>query len=138
MNFFNALGQKSLRAVWLGVLLLGSLNVGHAQIKSEKPQKSVVKSELKTLFDDRKVSGSITVYDSKKDLWYFSGETDPFKGDLPASTFKIPNLLIALETGVIQSTTETVLWNNRKLNPALYGERKAIERDMTVEEAFRE
>lgn len=50
---------------------------------------------------------------------------------VPASTFKIPNSLIALETGVVTGPDEVFKWDGR---PALM---KEWERDMTFSEAIR-
>lgn len=54
----------------------------------------------------------------------------------PASTFKIINLLIALETGVIKDELDTVGWIG-SIDTAIYGYRPSIYKDMTVDEAFR-
>lgn len=54
---------------------------------------------------------------------------------LPASTFKIFNLLIALETKTIKDENEIVKWTG-KIDTVKYGFRPGIYRDMTVKEAF--
>jgi len=54
---------------------------------------------------------------------------------LPASTFKIINLLIALETGVIKDETEMIKWPGIT-DTTRYGYRPEIYRDLTVKEAF--
>ena len=48
------------------------------------------------------VEGSITIYDYKNKKWTYSDEADAKIATLPASTFKILNSMIALETGVIK------------------------------------
>lgn len=45
------------------------------------------------------VSGSTTIYDLKRDIWFSNDTQDSKKRTLPASTFKIFHSLIALETG---------------------------------------
>ena len=54
---------------------------------------------------------------------------------LPASTFKIINALIALETGVIQDENDLVKWVG-EADKVLYGYRPEIYHDMAVKEAF--
>ena len=53
----------------------------------------------------------------------------------PASTFKVINLLIALETGVIKDENEIVKWVGTT-DTVRYGYRPEIYRDMTVKKAF--
>lgn len=87
-------------------------------------------SELKKVFEQFGANGSILIYDQQRNS--YAGYNlprcnTPFS---PASTFKIPNTLIALETGI--ATPETVFkWN---------GEKRAFptwEKDMDIREAFR-
>ena len=62
-------------------------------------------------FQDLGIEGSILIYDSNADRSYGHGcdrNTTPF---LPASTFKILNALIALETGVIASDLSLLTWD---------------------------
>lgn len=88
------------------------------------------------LFTDCKVQGSITLYDYKKQKWIYSDSTDARLPMQPASTFKIINLLIALETGVIKDENEIVRWPGYT-DTVLYGYRPDIYKDMTIEEAFK-
>ena len=55
---------------------------------------------------------------------------------LPASTFKIINTLIALETGVIADENEIVKWPG-KTDTVKYGYRPDIYHDMSLKEAFK-
>lgn len=87
-------------------------------------------STLKKLFDKYNVDGSILIY-NQKSREYLGYNLDRCNiGFCPASTFKIPNTLIALECGVV--TLDSVFkWN---------GEKRAFqtwERDMTLSEAFK-
>lgn len=56
-------------------------------------------------------------------------------GKLPTSTFKIINLLIAHETGVIKDENDLFNWNGEK-DTVKYGFRPETYRDMTIKEAF--
>ncbi len=86
-------------------------------------------------FMDCGVQGSTTIYDYKHNNWLFSDPADAKTPSLPASTFKIINLLIALETGVIKDEKEVIRWPG-KTDTTFYGYRPEIYRDMTVREAF--
>lgn len=92
--------------------------------------------ELAQPFRDCRVQGSITLYDYKTGHWTFSDSIDAARATQPASTFKIINLLIALESGVIRDEQEVVKWPGHT-DTVLYGYRPDIYKDMTVAEAFR-
>jgi beta-lactamase class D len=86
-------------------------------------------------FKDCGINGSITVFDFKNKRWIYSDTADAKRETLPASTFKVINLLIALETGVIKDENDMVKWIG-KTDTTLYGYRPDIYKDMTVKEAF--
>lgn len=90
---------------------------------------------LQQPFNDCHIQGSITLYDYKNQQWIFSDSIDAQKETLPASTFKVINLLIALETGVIKDENEVVNWVGYT-DTTRYGYRPEIYRDMTVKKAF--
>jgi beta-lactamase class D len=91
--------------------------------------------DLTTPFKNCNASGSITIYDYKKQQWTSSDEVDSQSETQPASTFKIINLLIALETGVIKDENEVIEWPG-STDTTLYGYRPEIYKDITVKEAF--
>lgn len=87
------------------------------------------------LLQDCQFNGSVTIYDHSRAQWYYTDSADAFREAQPASTFKIINLLIALETGVIKDEMAIVKWPG-KTDTSLYGYRPDIYKDMTVKEAF--
>lgn len=91
--------------------------------------------DLRKPFQDCHIGGSTTIYDYKKHQWLFSDQTDSRKETLPASTFKLINSLIALETGVIKDENDVVNWVSQ-VDTVRYGYRPDIYHDMTVKEAF--
>ena len=91
--------------------------------------------ELVTPFNKCRVQGSTTIYDYKNKKWMYSDAADANKATLPASTFKIVNLLIALQSGVITDENEIVKFTEKQ-DTMLYGYRPEIYRDMTVKKAF--
>lgn len=65
-------------------------------------------------------SGTAQVFDADRSA----------RGYLPASTFKIPNTMIALETGVAAGPDEVFPWNGTKYEVAAWN------KDLTFKEAF--
>ena len=65
-------------------------------------KKNIYTPDLKLILDSSNVIGSIMVYDAQKQLYYSNDFKWANTGRLPASTFKIVNSIIALETGVVE------------------------------------
>lgn len=97
----------------------------------------VVRPDLLKLFSDCHVDGSIVLFDDVTEQWIISDTLAVHRQALPASTFKILNLLIALETRAIVDEMEVIPWPGT-VDTTKYGYRPDIYRDMTVAEAFRE
>lgn len=87
-------------------------------------------------FRDCHITGSITIYDYKSNKWISSDIVDSHAGTLPASTFKIINTLIALETGAIADEHEIIKWPGQT-DTVKYGYRPDIYHDMSMKKAFR-
>jgi beta-lactamase class D len=66
---------------------------------------------LERHFKDLGVEGSIAIYDSKQDRLYQHNPSRNAKAFLPASTFKILNSLIALETKIIPDELAILTWD---------------------------
>jgi beta-lactamase class D len=82
-------------------------------------------------FQSLNVEGSIVIYDSKNDrIWQHNPQRNA-TAFLPASTFKILNSLIALETGVITDEITVLTWDGitRKI--------PAWNRDLNMREAIK-
>jgi beta-lactamase class D len=91
--------------------------------------------DFATPFKDCNAEGSITLYDYRNKKWLFSDVAYAKVETLPASTFKIINMLIALETGVIADENQVVKWVGGT-DTAKYGYRPDIYHNMSVKEAF--
>jgi beta-lactamase class D len=94
-----------------------------------------VRTDFKHYFDECNSRGSVVIFDNNKKVWIVSDTVLSKNEQLPASTFKIINLLIALETGVISDENEIVKWPG-EIDTVKYGYRPEIYHDMTVKEAF--
>jgi len=85
--------------------------------------------DLKKFFDEYGVKGSFVVYDLNKDSYFYFDSTRCCKQFIPASTFKIPNSIIGLETGVIADENFVIPWDSVK-------RREACDKDLTLKEAI--
>ena len=65
-------------------------------------------------FDKPGLKGSFILYDLKKDRFTVYNEAQMHESFLPASTFKICNSLIGLETGVIPDESFLIRWDGVK------------------------
>jgi beta-lactamase class D len=96
----------------------------------EKSTLEIIKPEFKTILDSSLVEGAILIYDSKKDIYYSNDFEWCKKGFLPASTFKITNSIIALETKVVENDSTLFKWNGEKRRL------KNWEQDLILKDAF--
>ena len=96
--------MKRIAVFWI---LLMSLTMT-CQTKNSKGKETLV-PEFNKILDSLKVKGSILIY-SFTDKTYYSNDFSWAKtGIIPASTFKIPNSIIALETGVIKNESDVFI-----------------------------
>ncbi len=79
------------------------------------PMNSEIREGLATRFTDEGTVGTFVAYKVDDYLVIASDRERSGEGRLPASTFKIPNSLIALETGVVQDPDKDVFkWDGVK------------------------
>ncbi|MCG9792940.1 class D beta-lactamase [Flavobacterium algicola] len=115
-------------ALLLNLLLLVNFSA-NCQIKNLKPSE-IKKSEFGNVLDSLKVTGAILIYDVGNKKYYSNDFAWTKTGIIPASTFKIPNSIIALETGIIKSDSTVFKWDGEKRRF------KKWEEDLTFKEAF--
>ena len=102
---------------------------------TSKNDEVLVRQDFKKYFDQCNVDGAIAIYDNKNHKWILSDTVTTRKETLPASTFKIINLLIALETKTIASENDIVKWPG-STDTIKYDYRPNIYHDISVKEAF--
>lgn len=102
----------------------------NADKKELNNEKQVVNLEFQSILDSAKLEGSILVYDFQEEIYYSNDFKWANIGKLPASTFKIPNSIIALESGVVDNDSTLFKWdgNTRYL--------KIWEQDLIFRDAF--
>ncbi|WP_282179187.1 class D beta-lactamase [Maribacter stanieri] len=118
-------------AIFLILFISCKENKGITTInKEQSANKNIIKSEFQSIIDSSDVIGSILIYDLSKDIYYSNDFEWSNKGNLPASTFKIANSIIGLETGVIENDSVIFKWD---------GEKKWLknwEQDLILRDAF--
>jgi beta-lactamase class D len=70
-------------------------------------------SNYQKFFDSLSVKGSTTIFDFKNQKWIYTDSLDAERKTLPASTFKILNSLIILETKAVDNEHETLTWDGK-------------------------
>lgn len=103
---------------------------------SRSDEKILIRPDFGKYFSNCQVEGSTLIYDNTNKTWICSDMEDAKTENLPASTFKIVNLLIALETKVIKDENDIVKWPGQT-DTVKYGYRPDIYHDMSVKEAFK-
>ncbi|MDQ8021450.1 MAG: class D beta-lactamase [Moraxellaceae bacterium] len=105
---------------------IASAGAGTARSESWQDQPALLKR-----FEERGMRGTFVVLDSQDRRWIAADSKRAFQRFRPASTFKIPNTLIALETGVARDEKQAYKWD---------GQKRWVEdwnRDLDLTEAFR-
>jgi len=74
--------------------------------------KNEIRDDFKQSYDAYKVQGSFVLYDLKNDKYLFYNRSQFEQVFTPASTFKICNSLIGLETGVIADENFVIQWDS--------------------------
>ena len=92
--------------------------------------KKVIQPEFQNILNAKNVKGSVLIYDFKKETYYSNDFDWATIGFLPASTFKIPNSIIALELGVVKNDSTLFTWNGEKRDY------KVWEQDLVLKQAF--
>jgi beta-lactamase class D len=72
------------------------------------------KIDFREIFKQLGVEGSIVIYDQSNNKFYEHNPPRNSKAFFPASTFKILNTLVALETGVIRDDITVLTWDGIK------------------------
>lgn len=86
--------------------------------------------DVKKYFDEYDVKGSFMVYDMYSGKYYYYDSARCFTRFTPASTFKIPNSIIGLETGVIADENYIIKWDSTN-------SRETCNRDLTLKDAIK-
>ncbi|HLO50080.1 MAG TPA: class D beta-lactamase [Kamptonema sp.] len=123
------------------VVLIGTVSILFQAMPSasipksaiEQPHHNVVAQNMDfgKHFRELGVEGSILIYDSKNDRIFQHNPQRNATAFLPASTFKILNSLISLETGVIPNEIAVLTWDGIQRDIPEWN------RDLNMKEAFK-
>lgn len=99
------------QAIWVLILAVCGLTA------CKQKQSTEIREDFKKYYDQFQVEGSFALYDTRQDKYTFYNQ-DQFKQAFsPASTFKICNSLIGLETEVIKDENFVIPWDSIVRNP---------------------
>lgn len=101
------------------------------QEESVKPSAREERIDFGKFFPHAGTEGSFTLYDLQKDAYQIWNPERSAKRFRPASTFKIFNSLVAIETGVINDENEMITWDGVKRQIPLWN------RDHTLRSAIK-
>ncbi len=91
-------------------LLLSSLMM--VLISCASPSEKISYRDFGNFYDRFEVEGTFVLYDLKKEAFIIHNTEEAAKPVTPASTFKIVNSLIGLETGVVSDASFTIRWDS--------------------------
>ncbi len=80
---------------------------------AQEPRHWQMRTDWARVFEEAGVRGSAVIFDEARDTWHVFDRTRAEHAYLPASTFKITNALVALETGVIKDEFEVIRWDGK-------------------------
>ncbi|OJJ17946.1 hypothetical protein BKI52_29255 [marine bacterium AO1-C] len=128
-----------MKKIYFFILLLAGFACSQPKDQSQTKEDSgqtkqspqlVVDSTLKELVKTAPVKGAILIYDYQQKRYYSNDFDWAKRGQLPASTFKIPNSLIALEVGTVKDDSTLLKWDGKKRYLKIW------EKDMIFRQGF--
>lgn len=81
---------------------------------------------IKNIFAKYGVDGCFVLYNQEADSSLIYNDKLSHTGYLPASTFKIPHALIALEEGLVSTSTDTIKWNGHEWSHAAWNKDQTL------------
>lgn len=125
------LTMKLNHLVFLSIFFLSCSNKKKNPTVEKSTTKNQIQSqEFQSILDDSDVKGSILIYDFQKDTYYSNDFEWANTGKLPASTYKIPNSIIALEAGVVENDSTLFKWDGQQRGLRVW------EQDLIFRDAF--
>lgn len=125
----------SIRLVfWLLTVTLCSCD--NSKPPQQKPPASselgtIHSAALEEIIQNAGLEGSILLFEAKTNTYYSNDFTWANTGFLPASTYKIPNSIIALETGIVKRSETIFYWDGEPRGM------EAWEADLSFDQAFK-
>lgn len=121
--------MKSLFSIIIALVLI--LNIAKSQTSPVLNSLKKINAEsIQKIIDSAHVKGSVLIFDPQQKTLYSNDFDWCNKGFLPASTFKIPNSIIALELGIVKDDSTLFKWNGEKRRLPVW------EQDLIFRDAF--
>jgi beta-lactamase class D len=90
----------------------------------------IINETIQSILDSADLRGTIVIFNSQENTYTSNDFQWADSRFLPASTFKIPNTIIALETGLLRDENTVLKWNGEK------HWMEAWNKDLKLKEAF--
>ena len=118
-------------ALLFALALLASACVNSQSSHLARDARLIEREDFGRYFQEEDVRGTFVLYDLRSDRFLVHDSERARKRFIPASTFKIVNSLIALETGSIADTSTVLKWDGQEREVAAWN------RDHSMTTAFR-
>ncbi len=92
-----------------------------------KGEENIVEKDFSEYFNQINSQGCIIIYDNSNDVYFVYNKKQTTSGILPASTFKIYNSLIALETGVASDKDFQIEWDGKEYEFKSWNQNQTLE-----------
>ena len=89
-----------------------------------------INKDFKKYFDEYDVEGCFVLFNQAEDEYIRYNSILCDTGYIPASTFKIPHSLIALEEGVVHDTNQVFKWDGKKWSNKLWNQDQTLKSAM--------
>ena len=102
------------------------------QVVTETLEPQLVELDLASYFESRNVEGAFLLYDLNANQYQgynFSRHSEPY---LPASTFKIFNSLVGLETGAVVDENQIIPWDGQHRGFAVWNQDHSMRSAISV------
>ena len=76
--------------------------------------KEIIRNDFKKFYDKYNVQGSFVIYNRNKDVYTYYNKEQTSQPFTPASTFKICNTLISLDSKVIDDENVVIKWDGKE------------------------
>jgi len=112
------------------ILFWSCMEKKNTEQKASTNDSRIIQKEFQSILDKSNVNGVILIYDASKDNYHSNDFEEAKNGHVPASTFKIANSIIGLETKIIENEQSIFKWDGNERAFSIW------EKDLTLKEAF--
>ncbi len=112
------------------ILIALILTSCHSYVKKTTIKSQNIHQDFQSFTNDKTLIGSVLIYDLKSNSYYSNDFNWAKTGHIPASTFKIPHSLIALELGLVENKNTVLKWDGKKRDYKIW------QQDLTFKQSF--